>query len=73
MVALDLESYQNHEHFKEDEVDAQSRFALVILDRDAAGSPLRKYSAVNIQAFDLQGDGFDPQNTVSYAYAKRAG
>ena len=55
----------NRIRFTEDAGDVQSRFALLILDRDSVRSPSRKYAAVNIQAVDMHGKGFDPQAPVS--------
>ena len=56
----------NRIRFAEDPGNDQSRFALLMLDRDATGSSLRKYAAVNIRTADLLGNGFDPQTVVSF-------
>ena len=58
----------NRIRFIEDAGDLQSRFALLILDRDSVRSSSRKYAAVNIQAVDMHGKGFDPQAPVSFVH-----
>ena len=56
----------NRVRFKNAGESHKSRFALLMLERDAAGSSLRQYAAVNIQSEDLLGNGFDPQAAVSF-------